>query len=532
MAPKALLVFCDGTGMDGTLSDPDSTLAQDDPNVLAHRMSTQPEGGSGSKQYATNVLRLSRSVKNLTSGHAGMAKNKSCFYQSGVGSEANFTGDPVTGTTLLQALGTAVASKIRDAYNFVAQNYEDGDDICIFGFSRGAYTARKLSGLIDRIGLLERESLGLFFEIWRQLVDGKTPGKPPGTRYPRISLPATVDVALHAISLQENRKKFLPTLWTPPKGGLGASQVLKQALTSDVGGGYERHELADISLFWMAGEVQQIIELDLEFLRSYEQLNPDPWGMSQPHNAYMETPILQRPVVGHETRLESGQIEKTSFFHESNKYAPQNLKDPSYMVTMSLIAKQFGSGFQPGFASMNKFEKDCQEHWGKPKLTLPPPSSEDPASVIRPAVSWIYGHLGVLPTNAIEGGFEADGSRLYVARAPYAGGIHPGKASATLVHISYDGKEIVIRSNFELLVGARTAVRWIPVSGRLSLDKLGGAILVDGGNEANGATLYVAQAALEGRGLQCGKVKMNGHAHIPYGGKEVITENYSVLAHR
>ena len=90
------------------------------------------------------------------------------FYQSGVGSEANFKGDPVSGTTLLrewirdrnisqliyrylEALGTAVgkfivqlalnlssirratASKIRDAYVFLAQNYEDGDEICIFG---------------------------------------------------------------------------------------------------------------------------------------------------------------------------------------------------------------------------------------------------------------------------------------------------------------------------------------------------------------------------------------------------------------
>ncbi|KAF9236664.1 hypothetical protein BU15DRAFT_76762 [Melanogaster broomeanus] len=149
----------------------------------------------------------------------------------------------------------------------------------------------------------------------------------------------------------------------------------------------------------------------------------------------------------------------------------------------------------------------------------------------RPAVFWTSGQLGVLPTNAIQGGHEANGSPLYVARAPYAGGIHPGKASATLVHISYGGEEIVIRSNFELLVGARAAVRWIPVSGRLSLDQLGGATLVVGGNEANGETLYVAQAALEGRGLQCGKVQFNRRAHIPYGGEEVIVENYSVLAY-
>ena len=42
------------------------------------------------------------------------------------------------------------------------------------------------------------------------------------------TLPATVEVALHALSLQENREKFLPTLWTPPASGLKEGQVLKQ----------------------------------------------------------------------------------------------------------------------------------------------------------------------------------------------------------------------------------------------------------------------------------------------------------------
>ncbi|KAF8843827.1 hypothetical protein BDN67DRAFT_896152 [Paxillus ammoniavirescens] len=374
MTPKTLLVFCDGTGMDGTLSDP---------------------SGGGSQQYATNVLRLSRSVKDLTS----KGREQIVFYQSGVGSEANFKGDPATGTTALPSRMCVLASKIRDAYNFIAQNYEDGDDICLFGsvlLIYGAYTARKLAGLIDRIGLLECELLGSFFEIWRQLMDGKTPDIPSGTRHPKIrivgvwdtvgsvyqtidalnigdtSLPAKVDIALHAISLQENRQKFLPTLWTAPKGGLGKSQVLKQywfpGAHSDVGGGYERHELADISLYWMAGEVQSVIELDLEFLRSYEQPKADPWGASQPHNAYIETPIIQRPIVGRETRLESKQIEKNSLFHESNKYAPQSLKAPDYMVTMTLIEKQFGSGYQPTFPKLNDFEKYCKENWGKSKV--------------------------------------------------------------------------------------------------------------------------------------------------------------------
>lgn len=42
------------------------------------------------------------------------------------------------------------------------------------------------------------------------------------------SLPPTIEYALHAISLQENRKKSLPTLWTIPPQGLAAEQILKQ----------------------------------------------------------------------------------------------------------------------------------------------------------------------------------------------------------------------------------------------------------------------------------------------------------------
>lgn len=46
------------------------------------------------------------------------------------------------------------------------------------------------------------------------------------------SLPATVKVALHALSMHENRQKFIPTLWTIPPGGLKPDQVLKQVRSS------------------------------------------------------------------------------------------------------------------------------------------------------------------------------------------------------------------------------------------------------------------------------------------------------------
>lgn len=349
--------------------------------------SSPPVRGGSSTQFATNVLRLSRAVYPYT-----VDKRKQIvFYQSGVGSEANFAGDQVTGTTAMQALGTAVASKIRDAYAFIAQNFEDGDEICLFGFSRGAYTARKLGGLIDAIGLLTRKNLGRFFQIWHQLTVGENPTIPSDTRKTRIkcvgvwdtvgsvygeidalsikdtSLPSTVDVALHALSLQENRKKFLPTLWEKPKGGLGANQILKQVwfagAHSDVGGGYERHELADIALFWMAGEIKSFINLDLDFLLASKQPQPQPWGTSQPHNAYEELPFLEKPVIGHETRLESKQITADSVLHASIEFSPQKLDSPDYMVTLEKLVKEFGPSFKPQYPPLNEFEEYCRDNW-------------------------------------------------------------------------------------------------------------------------------------------------------------------------
>ena len=53
------------------------------------------------------------------------------------------------------AFGYGVSGNIIDAYKWLIDNYEDGDEIFIFGFSRGAYTARALSGLISICGLLK-----------------------------------------------------------------------------------------------------------------------------------------------------------------------------------------------------------------------------------------------------------------------------------------------------------------------------------------------------------------------------------------
>lgn len=78
----------------------------------------------------------------------------------------------------------------------------------------------------------------------------------------------------------------------------------------------------------------------------------------------METPPLQRPVVGHKTRLESGQITPDTVFHQSVMLSPPHLQSPTYMITMDIIKQSFGSGFTPQYPALNEFEQYCKDHWG------------------------------------------------------------------------------------------------------------------------------------------------------------------------
>src|SRR5688572_14428618 len=73
------------------------------------------------------------------------------FYDQGVGT-GNLI-DKVTGG----ASGDGLEENIHDAYRFLIANFEPGDELYIFGFSRGAFTARSISGMIRKCGIPSRE---------------------------------------------------------------------------------------------------------------------------------------------------------------------------------------------------------------------------------------------------------------------------------------------------------------------------------------------------------------------------------------
>jgi len=106
-----------------------------------------------SQKFPTNVTRLTRALAS-TATQGGTKIPQVTFYDDGVGVG---TGVLDKATRILGgALGRGLDRKIAEAYEFLVLNYEPGDRIYIFGFSRGAYTARSLAGLLRQVWILKR----------------------------------------------------------------------------------------------------------------------------------------------------------------------------------------------------------------------------------------------------------------------------------------------------------------------------------------------------------------------------------------
>lgn len=123
--PKKLAVFCDGTWNDLRTG------------------------------HLTNVARLAKCVADIDPA-TGM--QQIVFYDEGVGVASNISR---TVDWLVERIGGAFGSgldrKVEAAYRFLVLNYEPEDEIFVFGFSRGAYTARSLCGLIRKCGIVRRD---------------------------------------------------------------------------------------------------------------------------------------------------------------------------------------------------------------------------------------------------------------------------------------------------------------------------------------------------------------------------------------
>ena len=110
--------------------------------------------------FPSNIVKLAQAIKPVAADDIPQI----VFYDEGIGTEGGIN------KWLGGAFGRGIDKNIEDGYRFLSLNYEPGDEIYLFGFSRGAYTVRSLAGMIYNSGLLSRVDIPLAphaYELYR-----------------------------------------------------------------------------------------------------------------------------------------------------------------------------------------------------------------------------------------------------------------------------------------------------------------------------------------------------------------------------
>ena len=273
-------------------------------NIVVFSDGTGQEGG---KSFNTNVYKVFNIIEDRT-------PSQIAYYERGVGTDWR--------RLLGNAGGRGFSQKIYKCYKFIFDNYQSGDKIFLFGFSRGAATVRSLSGLIHMFGILPQarpELIMMAYDIYR-MSNSKAReaaaqdfikrhhtmwcpieflgvwdtvaalGLPSRTlnvlvdKFPfwkhsfhNFKLSSSVRNGYHALAIDDERTAFIPTLWD----GLSNREYQKMKQVwfcgshTDVGGGYvEAGGLSDIPLQWLVKCAQE--HGLLIFGRPDPPLNADP----------------------------------------------------------------------------------------------------------------------------------------------------------------------------------------------------------------------------------------------------------------
>ncbi|MFI9504897.1 DUF2235 domain-containing protein [Nocardia sp. NPDC052566] len=228
-------------------------------------------------------------------------------------------------------LGRGTEANLVSAYWYLALNWEPGDEIFLFGFSRGAYTVRSLAGMLDVLGLMTPEALlegqygnaiAAYRKKIRNLYDPRDPvrrerrtfrnaycrhpvpirfigafdtvgahGVPGMLGYPfsgfhNLYLLDNVQCARHALAIDERRRHFAACLWEGPPPWSNyiredgriildedrLRQVWFRGVHTDIGGGYPECGLSDIARRWMMREASKVgLEFDARLVSGLDE---------------------------------------------------------------------------------------------------------------------------------------------------------------------------------------------------------------------------------------------------------------------
>jgi hypothetical protein len=265
------------------------------------------------------------------------------------------------------AFGQGATQRIKDAYLYIAEHYQPGDHVFLFGFSRGAFIARSLAGFLERVGrllashathqyvdlafyLYWKDSEGYRFCAFLDKMCARSSSPLEGIQTHFLGqwdavgaltkfgisaarerqlrdiarreqyqhLPKWIRHARHALALHEMRRSFEPMLWS---GYDSASQSLEQVwfagAHADVGGGYDAEDgcstvFAEVSLHWMH---EQAANLGLAFCAGNVS-SPDV-GNNAPHISYAGKYRLLSAGVRHSLLESQRQRCVSEYLHDS-----------------------------------------------------------------------------------------------------------------------------------------------------------------------------------------------------------------------
>jgi uncharacterized protein (DUF2235 family) len=324
----------------------------------------------------TNVTKLARGI----STHDATGITQIPYYHEGVGTERL---ERIRGG----AFGLGLSRHVRDCYRFLVENYQPGDELYFFGFSRGAFTARSLAGLIGNAGILRAEHVGRISEAYGLYRDRGPDRSPdgsesqrfrrmyshdesdihfigvwdtvgalgiPGVRGPLVkrlwgfhntTLGKRVRFAYQALAIDEERSLFQPTLWEqdPDATGQTLQQVWFAGVHSDVGGGYPDASLAEVALVWMTERARASgLEFESAFVQSWSRTSagelsasaapiaPDPLGPLHDSRTgfYRLLPSRRRTVVDqHGSAAAAAASSAIQRLDKKSGYAPRNLEE-------------------------------------------------------------------------------------------------------------------------------------------------------------------------------------------------------------
>ncbi|KAK6810402.1 hypothetical protein RU639_013828 [Aspergillus parasiticus] len=305
---KRLIVCCDGTWQDST---------------------------GDSFKPPTNVTRISRAIsRDAVTIENDVKKRISqiVYYQKGVGT-GNLLGDKLGGG----ALGLGLSANVRAAYAFLADNYDDGDEIFFFGYSRGAYTARAVAGLVTRFGLLTPRGMDNFTTLYNEF-------------YGRHHKPASELEDKYKDRKRREKWHFTTILRA---GCLGRSLNYRiQYYRLMLSGGTEEPRLSDIALAWMVAQCTKNMQLgiDLEYFYDHQSTGIQPWA-THLVDVNPTKSIFARffeKFLGHSPRTPLGYPPDEGNLDITNEYIHQSIEERDFKSWPSAVVK--GRGTRPYWA--------------------------------------------------------------------------------------------------------------------------------------------------------------------------------------